>query len=84
MIAMVMGYKLAKSRLAQNDMKKILIVACCQYFVDSLYSIGAPIPYFGKLTSVLLNFFSIMMMYLISVEGRKTFAILSLREMIIN
>lgn len=84
MICMVMGYKISKSRLSQYDIKRILIVASCQYFVDSLYSIGSQIMFFGKIAAILLNIFSIMMLFIIVSEARKNFAMLNLRYMIVT
>lgn len=84
MISMVMGYKISKSRMAQYDIKRILIVASCQYFVDSLYSIGSQIIFFGKIAALLLNVFSIMMLSVIVTEAKKNFAMLNLRHMIVT
>lgn len=84
MISMVMGYKISKSRMAQYDIKRILIVASCQYFVDSLYSIGSQIIFFGKIAALLLNVFSIMMLFVIVTEAKKNFTMLNLRHMIVT
>ncbi len=84
MIAMVTGYKISNSRLSQHDLKKILIVASLQYFVDSLYSIGSVVPIFNKMTAILLNMFSIMMIVVIIKQAIKSFEQINLRFLIIT
>ncbi len=84
MMCMVMGLKITKSQLTQREIKKIIIVAAGQYFIDSLYSIGSYVPYFGKLTAILLNIFSAIMIIMFLIEAKRSFALVNLRYAIVT
>jgi len=84
MMCMVMGLKITKSQLTQREIKKIIIVAAGQYFIDSLYSIGSYVPFFGKFTAIILNIFSAIMIVVFLREARISFAQVNLRYAIVT
>jgi hypothetical protein len=62
---MGMGYKICKHSMSATDLKKLLFITTGQYFVDSLYAIGANIPIFNVFTTLVLNLYSFSMVFFI-------------------
>lgn len=83
-IAMGIGYKICKHSLSEKEIKRILLVTSSQYCVDSFYSIGQYLPSLGKFTVLAINFFSIVMIFLVLWDTKKNFNALNFRMFVIS
>lgn len=79
LLSMVMGFKISKERLSLMEVRRIIAVAVIQYFADSLYSILSSLPYFGKFTALIINAFSLGMIYIVMREAKLNFDLLNIR-----
>ena len=59
-------------------------MACCQYFIDSIYSIGAYVPNFGCYAQSLVNLFSLAMIAVLLVEARRSFHAINMRVFLLR
>ena len=59
-------------------------MACCQYFIDSIYSIGAYVPNFGRYAQSLVNLFSLTMIAVLLVEARRSFHAINMRVFLLR
>ena len=83
-ITMAIGYKVCKHSLSEREIKKILLVTSSQYCVDSLYSIGQYLPQIGKITTLGINLFSVIMIFMVLHETKKNFSALNFRMHVIT
>eukprot|EP00347_Sterkiella_histriomuscorum_P021103 403335242 len=83
-VVSILGFRISRDRLNQQDIKKMLVLTSTQYFVDSIYSLGTYIDFIKVFVTLILNAFSIFMILFVFFETKRNFDGLNYRLHIVQ